>query len=351
MRIRSAMRIIGSVVLSLVGLAAWSAFAAQHPSTDQEPRPSGVSARAPNVQAYEPAGNKAGIDSSYILGPGDQITVRAVDVEQITDKPIPVDLNGDIRLPMAGRLRVSGLTVPQVEADITKRLKTYVLHPDVSVSIAEFRSQPVSVIGAVKTPGVQQVQGRKTLVEMLALAGGLDTTAGSTLKITRRLEWGRIPLAAAADDPTGRFSVAEVNLKSILRANNPEENILVKPYDVISVPRADSIYVIGQVQKGGSFLLNERDDVTVLQALSMAGGLDRAAKPQEAKILRRLPEASERKEIAVNLKKILDGKTPDVLMKPEDILFVPSSVSKRASLRALEAAVQMATGVAVWRVP
>src|SRR5207248_2064666 len=120
--------------------------------------------------------------------------------------------------------------------------------------------------------------------EMLSLAGGLDTTAGPTLKITRHLDRGRIPLPNAKDDPTGQFSVAEVSVKSILDARNPAENILVQPNDVISIPRADTIYVLGQVQKAGGFVLNDREDVTALQALSMAGGLDRASKPKDAKI-------------------------------------------------------------------
>ncbi len=128
----------------------------------------------------------AGIVSGYILGPGDQITIRVVNFEEINDKPIAIDLSGCIHLPMVGQIPVSGLTIEQVGSEISKRLETYVKHPDVSVSVAEFRSQPVSVIGAVKNPGVQQVQGQKTLLEMLSLAGGLDsTTAGSTLKITQ----------------------------------------------------------------------------------------------------------------------------------------------------------------------
>src|SRR5258706_1316832 len=118
-------------------------------------------------------------------------------------------MSDNVRLHMAGRMMISGLTVAQVEAEVTNRLKQYVKRPDVSVSVTEFHSQPVSVIGSVRTPGVQQVQGRKTLVEMLSLAGGLDATAGTTLRITRRLEFGRIPLAGASDDATGKFSVAQ----------------------------------------------------------------------------------------------------------------------------------------------
>jgi polysaccharide export outer membrane protein len=184
---------------------------------------------------------------------------------------------------------------------------------------------------------------------MLSSAGGLDTTAGSSLKVTRRLEWGRIPLPNAVDDATGQYSVAEVSVKALLEARNPAENILVKPSDVISVPKAETIYVIGQVLKSGGFVLNDKEEISVLQALSMAGGLDRSAQPQNARILRRVSSTSARVEVPVDVKKILDGKTSDVHMEPEDILFVPASAPKKAAIRALEAAVQMGTGLVIYR--
>jgi len=303
----------------------------------------------PNLTNDGVAKNKPQIGSGYILGPGDQITIHVVSLEEISDKPISIDLSGSIHLPMVGQIPVSGLTIEQVGSEIAKRLETYVKHPDVSVTITEFRSQPVSVIGAVKNPGVQQVQGRKTLLEMLSLAGGVDTiTAGSSLKIIRRLEWGPIPLPNAKNDPTNQFSIAQVNIKSLLEASKPEENIPVQPYDVISVPRGETIYVIGEVLKPGGFVLNDAEQVTVLQALSMAGGADKMAQPQHARLLRRVPGAASRTEIPIKLNEILDGKTADVRMQAEDILFVPNSVPKRAAVRAIETAIQLG-GLAVLR--
>lgn len=287
--------------------------------------------------------------SGYVLGSGDLVTVRVMDVEEISDKPVQIDTSGYVRLPLAGRLLAAGLTIEQFEAELVKRLKKYLVRPDVSVSVATFRSQPVSIIGAVKTAGVYQVEGEKTIIEVLSLAGGLDTSAGPTLTITRELQWGRIPLKGAADDPTGRFSVATVRLKSILEADNPQENIAVKPHDVITVPRAQLVYVIGEVQKAGGFPLSEREHITVLQALSLAGGLDRTAAPAHAKILRALPGKADRSEVAVDVKMILDGKATDFPMEPDDILFIPNSASKRAALRAVEAAIQTGTGIAIFR--
>ncbi|MEO7649237.1 MAG: SLBB domain-containing protein, partial [Bryobacteraceae bacterium] len=248
-------------------------------------------------------------------------------------------------------VRAAGFTIPQFEAELSKRLANYIKEPQVAVNVLEFRSQPVSVIGSVNTPGVKQLRGNKTLVEVLSLAGGLRQDAGNSVKITRRMEWGRIPLSKATDDPSGGFSVAEVTLRSIMGALNPEENIAVMPHDVISVPRADLVYVVGEVPKAGGFVLNERAHMTVLQALSMAGGLGPMAKGQEAKILRpNINNAGEkREEITVDLKKILGGKADDVPMRAEDILFIPNNAAKRASIRAAEAAIQTISGVVIWR--
>lgn len=313
--------------------------AQQTPSSREEPP---VRTAAPSTQPAE-------YRSTYVLGPDDQITIKVLDVEEIGSTPLRIDSEGNIRLPYVGRMHAAGLTVEQLQTEVTARLRTYMHEPDATVTVAEFRSQPVSVLGAVRTPGIHQLQGRKTLVEILSLAGGLDAAAGPTVTITRRLEWGKIPLRNAWDDPTGQFSVAHVSVKSILEAQNPEDNILIRPYDVISVPRAEMIYVTGQVARAGGFVLNERENMSVLEALSLAGGADRLAAPQYSRILRRSSTGQDRIEIAVDLKKVLAGKAEDVAMRPDDILFVPDNVPKRATVRAVEAAIQAATGVVIWR--
>lgn len=287
--------------------------------------------------------------AGYVIGPGDQLTIKVLNAEEIGDKPVPVDPSGYISLPVVGRVKVSGRTVRETQTELAERLQSYLLKPDVSVAVSDYRSQPVSVIGAVKNPGIQQVQGRKTLIEVLSLAGGLDSTAGSSLKITRRLEFGRIPLPDAADDATGQYSLAEVSLKALVEARSPEQNIYVQPFDVVSVPRHRNVYVIGQVVRSGEFPLHEREKVTALQALSMAGGLDRFAKPEHTRILRKSEDAASRTELPVDLAKILAGKAPDIDLLPEDIVFVPNNLPKKAAVRALEAAVEMGTGIVIWR--
>ena len=176
--------------------------------------------------------------------------------------------------------------------------------------MTEFRSQPVSVFGAVGTPGVIQLRGRKTLYEVIAMAGGLRETAGSSITVTRRRENGEVPLPGSKVDPTGQFSTAELNVQEILAGKNPAENIEIKPNDVISVSEADSnmIYVVGDVEHSGGFTLGGRRTISVLMALSMAGGLGRTAKPDKARIIRSIPGEPKPREVAVNLSQILKGK-------------------------------------------
>jgi polysaccharide export outer membrane protein len=251
---------------------------------------------------------------------------------------------------MVGRVQASGRTTEDMEKEIATRLKTYIRNPEVSVSVVELRSQPVSVIGEVMTPGVHQLQGRKTLVEMLSLAGGTRQDAGYSVRVTRQKEWGPIPLPHAAVDSSGEFSVAEVNLKEIMDAKNPAANILIMPHDVISVPRAELVYVIGDVKRSGGFVLGEKARMSVLQALSLASGLEKTAAPSKAKILRASTTHDlKRTEIPVNLKRVLAGQDQDVPMEPDDILLVPGSKTRTALIRGLESALQIGTGVAIYR--
>ncbi len=301
-------------------------------------------------QPLKSATAAAAAHEDYVLGPYDQLTVVYSDsVAETATNTVQVDGGGEVNLPLVGRLRAAGLTPRALEQQLKKHLSTYIRSPHVSVTVTEFRSQPVSVIGAVNTPGVHQLRGKRTLIEVLSAAGGLRQDAGHVIKITRRLEYGRLPLKTAVDDPTGAFSIAEVDLKSVLEADNPQENVEIRPHDVISVPRAEMVYVVGEVVRAGGFVLSERSELSVLKALSLAGGLTNTAAPANARILRSVEGAQKRTEIPVNLKKILDGKAADVAMKPEDLLFIPGSGSKKVVARAAETAVQTLSGIIIWR--
>lgn len=285
---------------------------------------------------------------SYLLGPDDQLTIRVLDLDEMGGAPYRVDREGNIALPLVGTLAVAGRTVGAVEASLTERLKEYLQSPKVTVSITDFGSQPVTVLGSVNSPGVRQVRGHRTLFQVISEAGGLKTEAGNRIRITREKQQGPLPLAGASLEPSGQYFVGEVSVKAILDASNPGENIEMRPNDVVSVPRANLVYVIGAVKRTGGYVLTENDHLSVLEALSMSEGLERSASPGKAKILRAVPGAG-RTEIAVNITKILNGKGSDVDLNAGDILFIPGSAIKSAALRSMETAIQFGTGIAIYR--
>ena len=287
-------------------------------------------------------------DVTYVMGPDDQLKIWALGVEEISDKPVRIDPSGNIDLPIAGRVHAAGLSAEQLKTELEHRLAREVRKPEVTVEIVEYGSQPVTVLGAVNHPGVLQLSGRKSVAEILSMAGGLSPTAGPYINISRQAKWGSIPLQNAKADSTGSFAVATVKVQPLLAGTSPTDNILIRPHDTITVPNAEMVYVVGAVKKPGSFTLNERESVSVLQALSMAEGLGSTPKPQNSKILRTVAGSGEREEIPVDLKKILAGKGEDQALRANDILFVPESTSKKVAARAAEAAVQAATGVVIW---
>jgi polysaccharide export outer membrane protein len=289
------------------------------------------------------------VRSTYLLGPEDELQISGPELEELTSKTVRVDGEGDLQVPLVGRVHVAGLTVQQAEQELNKKLTAYIKHPQAAIDVKELRSQPASVLGAVNSPGVHQVEGHKTLLEMISMAGGVRPDAGYSIRITRQLEWGCIPLPGATLDASGRFTVAQVNLQSIMEAKTPQENIQIFPHDVISVPKAELVYVTGDVKKSGGFVLGERQTMSVMQAVALAEGLGPAPDSRHAKILRLTPGADQRTEIPVDLKKMLQGKSGDVPMQGNDILFVPDSTGRKVALRVMEAAISTGTGLAIYR--
>jgi polysaccharide export outer membrane protein len=283
-----------------------------------------------------------------MLGPEDTVQIHVLHVEEIGAAPYAIDLRGNMNLPRVGKVHAAGLTLDLLEAELATRFKEFLQEPVVSVAVAEYHSQPISVLGAVSNPGVHQIRGRKTLFEVISEAGGLKPEAGNTIKITRRNACGLIPLPGVTADSSGQFNVASVSIRSVMEAQNPLEDIAVKPNDVITVPKADLIYVVGAVNRSGGFVLSEKSNMSVLEALSLAEGLQRTAGPSNAKILKAALGSSSRTEFAIDVKKIMEGKEADVPLGANDILFIPTSAAKSASLRALEAIVQTGTGIAIY---
>ena len=288
--------------------------------------------------------------AAYTLGPHDEVAIHVVGSDEAPDAPVRIGSDGYINIPLAGRFKAAGLTVEELEAEIANRLEHYLREPRVSVSVKRSQSRPVTVLGAVRSPGVHQVEGRKTLLEIISLAGGVRDDSGYEVKIVRRRQYGPLDLPGESQDETGRFHVAQVDLDALLEAKNPEYNILVQPHDVITVPRAHMVYVIGEVDRAGGFVLRERQSVSVLQALALAGGLGRSPAMRRAKILRPEVGRADKVEIALDLKSIMAGTATDVELRRDDILFVPKSGANAAAKAAARAAVAVGSGITIWRV-
>lgn len=287
--------------------------------------------------------------ADYVLGGGDQISVIVTDLpDDFANRTFRVDMSGDVNLPLAGRVHAAGLTTRELEQEIAKNMTKILKQPEVVVGVTAFASEPVSILGEVNNPGVHQVSGDGTLLRALSAAGGFTKQVGNTITITREQKWGNIPLPNSHSDSTGQFSVAMLNVKDILHATNPASNIPVMPDDVISVSRAEVVYAVGSVNKPGGFELGQNQGLSTLQVVSLAEGLNKTAAPQRAMILRQVGDSKQRTEIAVNLKRLMQGDGADVPLEPGDILFVPNSKAKSVTYRTLEAAITMTTGMAVY---
>lgn len=337
------MRTAKSTPLVLMMCTCSALVAGQVPAGQAE-----ANSTAPNNRPDHSASSES-VDTEHVtLGPNDQVSIWALGVGEIPDKPIHLDDQGYIDVPMLGRIHAAGLTVSELKRELVTRLRNYVQSPQVTVSVIETQSRPVSVIGAVNHPGVYQLTNQRTLLEVLSVAGGLGPEAGQVIRITRMSQTACPPLADAAHG-SHQASSTEVSVRRLFDSKDtPDINIQLCAHDIVSVPRADVVYVVGEVQKPGAFPINGKTPYTVLQALTMAGGLTQTAAPGYSKILRDT-DSPNRDEVPVNLKRLLGSKDQDVTLQAGDILFVPNSMAKSAGRKAVDAAIQLAIGVTVFR--
>jgi polysaccharide biosynthesis/export protein len=302
------------------------------------------------ARADDQTGEPSLRDSSteYLLGPQDQLAIRIADLEESPSAPLRIDPSGNIDLPLVGPMHAAGLTISDLRTQLTNKFSKFIQEPVVSVSVLEFHSRPVTVVGQVKSPGVHQIEGPKRLLEIISMAGGLTEEAGSEVTITRELASGPLPLPEARTDLGARVTVARLELAGLMASSNPSRNIIIRPNDVISVSTADLVYVLGEVKKPGGFTLHSHATITLLEAIGMADGLDKTASPANARILRLSGEGKNRTEIRADISKIMEGKSPDITLQSNDILIVPNNVPRAAALRAMEAAIQMGTGILIY---
>ncbi len=255
-----------------------------------------------------------GPDSTLRLGVGDLINVNVYNVPELATKA-RVGEGGDVYLPLIDYVHVAGLSNDEAQEIIEKRLSEggFVKNPHVTIFVDQYASQGASVLGEVGRPGVYPVIGKLRLFDLISAAGGLSERAGSSVTVTHRGLSDRpvtIPLARNLTD-------------------NPSSNIEVFPGDTVIIRRADIIYVVGDVARPSGILV-DRGSMTVLQAVALSGGANRTAKLNGARIIHKGANPNAMTETPVQLKLILQAKAPDIPMKPDDILFVPSSTLKSA---------------------
>ena len=264
----------------------------------------------------------AQLRSNYVLQPGDQILIRAAEEEEISSRPYLISEDGFIDLPLLGRVKAGGVSVENLEANLVQALRRYVIAPQVSVTVVQFASEPVFFVGGFQRPGIYTLSGRRNLVEMMATVGGLAPGAARRIKVTRHKEYGPIPLPNAIPLPDGGTSV-EINIATLQSDVNPAEDIVLQPFDIVSVDLAEMIYVMGTgVNHAGAFALGQKDSMSVLQVLVQAGGLSPLAKPSDAVILRPISNTSRRAIIPIDLSLILKGRGNDKPLLPNDVLVV-----------------------------
>jgi polysaccharide export outer membrane protein len=312
----------------------------------------------------------------YVIGPEDVLDINVFEAPEI-NRDVRVSASGEISLPLLGAVRAAGFTPRELETALEELLhQKYMKDPHVSVFVRDMQSHPVSVMGAVRKPGIFQIRGTKTLLEILSLAEGLADDAGEDVIILRRASQKNAPelSSAKASDLADSFpvvrlpglggpgttdtgpdkvgansqEVVQVNLKDLLDSTDPRHNPAVYPGDIVKVSRAGIVYAVGAVQRPGGFAMKTNEKISVLQVIALSEGLTRTAAKSGARIIRTSEQNGARTETPIDLGKILSGKSPDPMLGARDIVFVPDSATKATLSRGVEAAAQTLTGLLVF---
>jgi polysaccharide biosynthesis/export protein len=275
--------------------------------------------------------------SDYRIGNDDQLDIEVFDIVELKESP-RVTGSGMISLKMLGNLQAGGLTPQELERAIEKGYKNKELlnEPHVTVTVRDYASQPVSILGAVRQPNVYQIKGQRNLSGMISMAQGLDAnTVGSTIQIIR-----------ASKDPSQRETI-QIDTADFQRGN-PALDIPIYANDTIFVQTAESVFVLGEVAQTGEVMLRNGVNISVLKALAKGGGTTKEAKKKAAMIIR-VHEDRTRTEIPVDIDRIAQGKADDLEMMPNDILFVPSNKAKAILNQTLQNTIGVVTGRLIYR--
>ena len=282
------------------------------------------------------------LDTDSIISPDDVLDIYVVDVPELS-RQYRVSPSGTVVFPLlAEPLHASGMTLTQFSDALSAQLRSdgFVTNPHMVVTIVNSRLKSVAITGSVKMPQIYPVFGTTTLLDVLSQSQGLTDDASNLAVISR----GKLGFST-----TGETTLT-VDLKNLLQSGDAKYNVEIYPGDRVTVPRAGVVYVVGAVNKPGGFVIKSADNgMTVLQALAMAEDTKSTAMRNKTVIIRPDPNApGGHSQISLDLNMVLAAKEPDPLLHPDDVLFVPDSTAKKAFRRGLEAALQMATGLAIY---
>lgn len=248
------------------------------------------------------------------IAAGDLLHVTVFDVPEMT-QDVRVGAKGEAQLALIGNINLAGLTGEEAAQAIARELrdKKLLLSPQVNVLIKEFASQGVSVIGEVQHPGVYQVLGARSLLDLISMAGGLTNVADTRITVKRR---------------RGSEQNITVKLKTDDPATSLNNNVQIYPGDLIVVPRAGIVYVLGDVNRPGGFVMQDSGKITLLQALAQAGGSSKGASLSKAVLMRKNGDGYTTTKLHVG--KIERGEASDLELHANDILFIPNNRLKNA---------------------
>lgn len=268
-----------------------------------------------------------------VIGPGDVLSVLVFDTPELSTDSVRVSQSGQVNLPVLGLVNVKGLNPIQAAVRIENELRTrgLMLEPHVTVSVVEIPSQLATVLGEIKTPGVYPVSNSPHLLDVIAMAGGLTPSAGKIVTIVHR------------SDPAHPVIV---RLAQNVRAIGSQPNPVILPDDTVAVGKAGIIYILGDVKSPGGFLIDNNQSVSLMQAISLAGGWNKEAALSKARLIRKVPQGHE--QLMLDLKHVLQGRQADVAVKNGDILYVPSSLGKNLAYRGMEAVIAAAQTAVVY---
>jgi len=271
----------------------------------------------------------------YKIGIGDLLIVRVFGQPELGGEFV-VSNQGTIRLPFSQELQAACKTELDLSAEISEKLKKYLKNPQVDVAVKDYRSSPVSVIGAIVHPSRFQLQRRVRLLELIANAGGPAPNAGSIVFVIHNPDQGACDTVEKASDEAGTTSAASevadtgqpvlstYKLRELMQGA-PDSNKFVSPGDIISIPEADRIYVTGQIIRPGALPL--QGGLTLLNAIGQAGGFQSEADKKSVRLIRPGPDGK-RQEQVINAEDIEKNKADDPVLLANDLIHVPSSTLK-----------------------